>query len=151
MKNYILILLCSTVLSLSACERNDIPIPLNQVPASAQDLVKTHFPSTEVSVILKDVDGFRVSYDIIFVNGDKVECNKSGEWTEVECKTSQVPNAIIPAKIKNFVTKNHDNQRIIQIKASREFELDKEYYEVKLQNNIEIIFDKNQNFLRYDD
>ena len=36
-------------------------------------------------------DWFDKSYDVIFTNGDKLEFDKKGVWTEVNCKYSAVP------------------------------------------------------------
>lgn len=47
-----------------------------------------------------ETDWFDKSYDVIFTNGDKLEFDKKGVWTEVNCKYSAVPVAVVPEAIK---------------------------------------------------
>ena len=47
-----------------------------------------------------ETDWFDKSYDVIFTNGDKLEFDKKGVWTEVNCKYSAVPVAVVPDAIK---------------------------------------------------
>ena len=56
-----------------------------------------------------------------------------------------VPTAIIPAAINEYVAAKHAGQYVVQIGK------DGKNYEVELNSTIEIVFDKNGNFLRYDD
>lgn len=48
-----------------------------------------------------ETDWFDKSYDVIFTNGDKLEFDKKGVWTEVNCKYSAVPVAVVPEAIKS--------------------------------------------------
>jgi hypothetical protein len=56
-----------------------------------------------------------------------------------------VPTAIIPAAINEYVAAKHAGQYVVQIGK------DGKNYEVELNSTIEMVFDKNGNFLRYDD
>ncbi len=56
-----------------------------------------------------------------------------------------VPEGIVPAAIKTYIKTKHINKFVIEIKKERK------EYEVELNNGIDIVFDKNGNFKRYDD
>lgn len=145
MKKAFLMMLCLTFFSLTACEKADVPIEKSQLPKTAQQFIDQHFAKLDISYAMQDNDNLDVSYEVVFVNGYKLEFDKKGNWKEVNCKTDAIPTAIIPAKIKNYVTQNFGKQFIVKIDKSRA------EIEVVLNNNLELIFDKNENFKRIDD
>ena len=81
---------------------------------------------------------------VIFTDGNKVEFDKKGNWTEVNCKFSVVPQGIIPAPIQKYVTTNYADAKILKI------ERDKADYEVKLSNGWELKFDSKFNLIDID-
>ena len=81
---------------------------------------------------------------MIFTNGDKLEFDKKGVWTEVNCKYSAVPVAVVPDAIKKYVTTNYPDAKMLKI------ERDKYDYEVKLSNGWEIKFDMQFNVIDID-
>lgn len=79
------------------------------------------------------------------MNGEKLEFDKAGEWTEVQCRQSEVPAQIIPKAIRNYVKTNYPAAKILQI------ERDKKEYEIKLSNRWEIKFDSKMRVIDIDD
>ena len=65
---------------------NDRPIQIGQLPTKAQTFLSTYFKSSKVALAKQETDLFSKSYDVIFTTGEKVEFDKSGDWTEVSCK-----------------------------------------------------------------
>ena len=84
-------------------------------------------------------------YDVIFTNGEKIEFDSKGQWTDIECKQSQVPAALVPAAIAAFVKKNYPQAAILKI------ERDRKTYEVELSNRLELKFDKSFRLIDIDD
>jgi hypothetical protein len=66
-------------------------------------------------------------------------------WDEVECRFGEVPGAIIPNAIKEYIDKNYSGVKILYI------EKDRNDYEVKLSNRFELKFDKDFNIYDIDD
>lgn len=93
----------------------------------------------------QETDLFFKSYDVIFTNGEKLEFDKSGDWTEVKCTASEVPSQIVPEAIRSYVKTNYPNEKILQI------ERDKKEYEIKLSNRWEIKFDSQFRVIDIDD
>lgn len=58
--------------------------------------------------------------------------------------TEKLPDSIIPTKILDYIKSNYASNYII------EWDLDKNTQEVKLDNRLELVFDKSGNFLRID-
>lgn len=115
---------------------NDKPISVSQLPAKAQQVIKKNFASKKIAVVVQD-GMINKSYDVMFTNGDKVEFNRNGEWTEIDCRRTTVPTALIPSAIKTYVTQNYPDAKVLKI------EKDGSECEVKLSTGMEITFNKN--------
>lgn len=135
MKKIVLIMAMFIACVTFAKADNDTPITVQQLPAAAQTFIKQYFGDKKVALAKKETDFFVPTYDVIFTDGNKVEFDRSGEWTEVNCKYSYVPEAIVPQQIKDYVNANYKGVNFIKI------ERDSKDYEVKLANRIEFKFD----------
>ena len=144
MKKVLLLVVCLFTLQTVAWADDDKPIQVNQLPQAAQTFIKTYFSNQKVAMAKVETDWFDKSYDVIFTNGDKLEFDKKGVWTEVNCKYSEVPVAVVPDAIKKYATTNYPEAKIIKI------ERDKHDYEVKLTNGWEIKFDMKFNVIDID-
>lgn len=129
----------------TACADNDKPITVTQLPQTAQQFIKTHFPKEKVAFAKLERDFLETTYEVLFTNSTKVEFYKDGEWKEVDCKYSTVPAKIVPAQIAQYVTQNYPDAQVVQI------DRDKRDYEVKLTNGWELTFDLNFNLIDIDD
>ncbi len=124
---------------------DDKPIAVDQLPQKAQQFIKQYFSESTIALAKMETDIFSKSYDVIFTNGNKAEFDKSGNWTEVDCKYSKVPETIIPTAIKTYVNQNYPNRKIIKIEKE-----DKGGYEVKLSDGWEVKFNKKFNVIDID-
>ena len=134
-------------LTAAAChEEGKKVIDFEAMPETAKTFVQTHFADKQVSIVYFDRDVSGSEYELLFTDGANIDFNKKGEWKEVEDRDADgVPTAVIPSAINNYVAQRHSGQYVIQIgKENKE-------YEVKLNNGIEIVFNKNGDFVRYDD
>ena len=122
----------------------DKAIKVEQLPQNAQDIIERYFSGTGVSFAKTDNEIFDRNYEVFFVNGHKIEFDRKGNWIEINCKYGEVPEGIIPPKIREFLVKNHKEQKVIKISKEND-------YEVKLDNGIEIKFSLKFNFKGYDD
>lgn len=145
MKKLVMMLVCMFAVHTMVMADNDKPIQVNQLPTKAQTFIKTYFKSQKVALTKQESELFYKSYDVVFTNGEKVEFDKAGEWTEVQCRQSEVPAQIVPEAIKNYVKTNYPDAKILQI------ERDKKEYEVKLSNRWEIKFDSKMRVIDIDD
>ncbi|MDD2953820.1 MAG: PepSY-like domain-containing protein [Parabacteroides sp.] len=138
MKRVLMLLVC--VFSLSTVTMwagNDKPIQFNELPATARTFVQKHFPQVKVALTKVDSDFFDKDYDVVFVNGDKIEFDKNGNWKEIMCSSnSSVPSTAIPAQIRTYLTQNYPDVSVVKM------EQDRKGYEVKLSNARKLEFDK---------
>ncbi|MCQ2283361.1 MAG: PepSY-like domain-containing protein [Bacteroidales bacterium] len=142
MKKFILFtLLFASITCLYACEYNDKPIKVEQLPEKVIRFLKENFYGVKISYAEKDGK----KYEVKLENGYSAEFNKKGEWLEVKCYDG-IPGNIIPQGVFKYIGSKYDRS-IRMTEISRE----KHGYEVKLNNGKELLFDKNGNFLREDD
>lgn len=147
MKKLILsaVLLLATGTAVMAATNDDRAVTLEQLPQKAQQFIKTHFAQSKLSYAQQDTDLFDGDYEVTFTDGAKIEFSKKGEWKDVECKATEVPQAIIPPLVSKFVKQSHPEQKITKI------DRDSHDYEIKLSNGLELKFNLKGQFLGYDD
>ena len=75
---------------------DDKPIALKDLPAAAQQFLKQYFPDVKATYAKVDNDLWSKNYDVLMADGSSVEFDTNGHWTDVSCKASQVPAAVIP-------------------------------------------------------
>lgn len=124
---------------------HDIPIQVTQLPAQAQEFIKTYFPDQKVSYAKEERDFMEVSYEVVFTNAIKIEFNKDGQWKQVKCRYSVMPDGIVPEPIVTYVNNNFPDVRVVAI------DRDRWDIEVDLTNGLELTFDLNYNIIGIDD
>jgi len=145
MKRLMTLTFCLFLLTIITKADNDKPVTLQELPQKAQEFIKQVFPKKEISYAKLEKDLWEKKYDVVFTNGEKVEFNKNGEWEEVDCKFSVVPNNIIPQPIQELLSKQYPQAKVLKI------ERDSKGYEVKLSNRLEIKFNQNFQIVDIDD
>ena len=144
MKKLISMLAMVTMLfAFVGCEKGDEVVPASNLPGEVTSFVQVHFPGTEILNVIKDYSGKSYDFEILLNDGTRLGISKSGEWDEVENYQKGVPASIIPASISTYVADNHPGAMIISIDRERGFE-------VELNTGVDIHFDQNGNFVRYD-
>lgn len=140
MKKITFLFVCLFALNLTVWAGNDKPIQVTEMPKSAQQFIKNHFANQSIAMAKVETEFMDKNYDVIFTNGDKVEFDKKGKWTKVDCEHSQVPQAIIPMAIQHYVAKNYPEAKVVKIEVT-----DRKGYDVDLSNGFDIEFDKKMN------
>ena len=145
MKKMMFLFVSLFVMNLAVFADNDKPIQVTEMPKVAQSFVKSHFANQSVAVAKMETDFLDKTYDVIFTNGDKVEFDKKGNWTKVDCEHTQVPQAVIPAAIQQYVSKNYPDAKVVKIEKT-----DRKGFDVDLSNGFDIEFDKKMRVVEID-
>jgi hypothetical protein len=145
MKKMMLILACMFALVTNLKADNYKPINVSQLPQKAQTFLSTYFSEAKVSLARREFDIVELNYDVIFTDGSKVEFDRKGNWTEVDCRHEAVPAALVPKQIASHVAAKHHNQKIVELKRERH------EWEVKLSNGLDLTFDKKYRLTDVDD
>ena len=141
----LILALVATASVFTAKADDDRPISIGQLPAKSQQFIQAHFNGIDVSYAKLERDLIDKSYEVRFVNGAKVEFEKNGDWSNVDCHREKVPTAIVPAQIQEYVSRNHPNRMIVKI------DRDRRDYEIELDNEMEIKFNTRFQVIGYDD
>ena len=137
----ILLLVAMFAMSFNAKADHDQVITFNQLPQAAQTLLKQYFADKMPLIVTVDWDDYTVMYD----SGEKVEFDKQGNWKDFDCRTSQVPAALIPEQIKTHIRSTFPGTTIIKLDRNRRG------YEVKLNNGLEVEYNRTFQVIDIDD
>ena len=127
---------CMVSCNMVANAGNDKPISVNALPAKAQTLLSQHFNGQKVMLAIIESGVVSRSYDVVLQNGTKLEFDKKGNLTEIDCKQATVPAKLIPQAIRNYLKENYPAQ------AVKKIEMNKNEYEVELANGLDLTFNK---------
>ena len=127
---------CMVSCNMVANAGNDKPISVNALPVKAQTLLSNHFNGQKVMLATIESGVVSRSYDVVLHNGTKLEFDKKGNFTEIDCKQGIVPAQLIPQAIKNYLKDNYAGQSVKKI------EMNKNEYEVELTNGLDLTFNK---------
>ena len=127
---------CMLTCNMAANAGNDKPIAINALPIKAQTLLSNHFNNQKVMLATIESGIINKSYDVVLQNGTKLEFDKKGNLTEIDCKLGIVPALLIPQAIKNYLKDNYAGQSVKKI------EMNKNEYEVELVNGLDLTFNK---------
>lgn len=97
----------------------------DKLPEAAREMLDEHFPKAKISMIKIDRHLLKKpNFDVKLVNGSKIEFSNSGKWKSIDCKNRAVPEALVPKAIRNHVSKNYPEVKIVKIeKKSAGYEI----------------------------
>lgn len=136
MKKAFTALACIMSFQVGAFADNNKPITFEQLPAVAQQTVKSHFANGKIAMVTEERDLLEKNYDVVFADGSKLEFDAKGEWTEINQKQNEVPAALVPQQIADYLKNTYAGESI------RKIEKDRKEYEATLSNGVEITFNK---------
>lgn len=143
MKNLPFLLFGAMILTLfTGCDK-EIELAQAEIPPEIEQYVFAHFPDHEIIRIIKEKDGFSKTYEVLLAGNTVLEFNKKLEIIEID-GANKLPNSVIPSKIQEYVQTHHGDNVIT------DWELQNKTQHVELDNEVELIFNQDHDFLRYD-
>lgn len=133
LKYFLLMAMVMTMSLTMSADDDDRVITFSQLPEAAQTFLKAHFGTKVPLLVTADWDDYTIRYE----SGEKIEFNRSGDWKDIECYNSKVPNEAVPAQISTYISQNYPGKSIIKLERHRSV------YEVKLNNGLEVEFNRN--------
>ena len=128
----------------TSCSKDD-ELLLNDanIPTAVKSYVETHFGSNSIIRAEKDTGNNTITYEIYLSENINLEFNSEFDIIDID-GILQLPNSVIPQSILNYVSTNYPNNFI------RDWELELNHQQVELNNNVELEFETNGNFIRID-
>jgi hypothetical protein len=139
MKKYLLVLI--SFIAMSAFVSCDRVVSPDKLPAQAKQFIAAHFNGVDVLSVRKD--GFQ--YDAVLFDGTELEFTRGGQWINVDCGLNPLPEGILPAPTAQYLTARFPMNFATHVKYEHK------RYEVELNNDLDLVFDKNGNFMGADD
>lgn len=145
------LLLVIALFTFNACteddDSEDFIVDYESLPTVSKTFVSTHFPGTTVSLAkeryVAETDG---TYYMVYLNGGyEIDFKKAGDWVSVEHATNALPQSVVkllPDITQKYISDNYASSIVIEIDR-----LVSGGYEVDLNNDIDLIFDSNGNFI----
>ena len=94
---------------------NDKLVTKSELPVQTQQFIDSHFANVKLTYAKLERDFFERSYEVVLADGTKLEFTSKGEWKEVDCRYDEVPAAIIPQAIKEYVSSNYPGEKVLKI------------------------------------
>ena len=139
------IILVGCVFSMTACADDHHLIKYSELPVQAQTFVQKYFNLEDISHIERDREGMHYEYNVYLRNTTEIEFDYQGNLQSIDCKYITVPKGIVPEVIMSFVSLHYPNLYVV------EYVIDYRHQTVELNNEMELIFDREGRFLRMDD
>ena len=139
MKKYLLVLM--SFIAMSAFVSCDRVVSPDKLPAQAKQFIAAHFNGVDVLSVQKD--GFQ--YDAVLFDGTELEFTHGGQWIKVDCGLNPLPDGILPAPTAQYITAKFPMNFATHVKYEHK------RYEVELNNELDLVFDKNGHFMGADD
>lgn len=141
-------LVSAVVFTMTSCDKDDQLISSEELPTVSKTFVNEYFGSAKIISTVKDKEGMSsYEYEVKLDNGVDIKFDNAGLWQDVEMRndTQALPNTafILPA-IVEYVATNYASAGINGI--------DRELngFDVELTNDVDLVFDKEGNFIRID-
>ena len=141
-KRILTVVLSFVFLALISCEKNINP---SKAPQEIKNYVATHFPDCEIKKMTREKKKGEKSYDVTLDCGVNLEFEGTNPMQMVDVDSySQLPDALIPQPILNYVDSNYQNSFII----GWELEAKKTLQHIDLNTKEVLEFNMNHQFIR---
>ena len=121
----------------------EVVISFENLPANAQAFLNGKVAENDILRIIEKTDDGKKSYEVKLVDGTELEFNSNGDWTKIDAgENKAVADIFVPEAILSYVGANNPNAVIENIEYK-----ENNRYEVELDNDIELYFDAEYNFI----
>lgn len=129
----------------AASARDEYSRDVNVLPAAAKTILKNNFKSAVNHIKIDRELGMIKDYTVVLSDGTEVEFDKNGNWKEIEVGAKKsVPANMIPKGIIDYVKANQKGARIVGVEKIHGG------YEVELSNGVDMKFNSEGVFKKYD-
>lgn len=138
--------LAIAAIGIASCSTESTYHDMSNLPQTVQTVITENFDSDVISANVEANTIGIDEYEVFLANGTKVKF-EGEEWEEVSVPATDsiaIPDYFVSEPIRTYVTTNMPGQNIVKI------ERDKNGYDIKLANNVELEFSADGTFLKVD-
>lgn len=115
------------------------------LPNSAQVILKNNFKAEVSHIKIEKNFGKIKEYDVVLTDGTEITFDSHGNWKEIEVRqNASVPSSLVPKAITDYVKQTQKKAKITGIEKERSG------YEIELSNGVEMKFNLEGQFIRYE-
>ena len=118
------------------------PTQMADLPVAAQQFVRDNFADGRVSHVKMEGRLADRDYEVVFVDGTKVQFDKNGNWEEIDTRYGKIPATVLPAGIRNYLREHYPDVPMTGVGH------DRKGYEIILSNGVELNFAPNGSLQR---
>ena len=144
MKTVKLVLAIVSVCVFSQMHAQERYMKADEYPSDITSYIETNFPDSEIISIKEEKEHGSTEYEVKLRSMEELEFDGDYAIKNLESKAG-LPDSVIPKKIRDYVAKNYPNHKIEEWKKKRSGQ------EIELDNDLEIKFDFDGNFVKMDD
>ena len=127
-------------------DHDETIVALTNFPVKAQDFIKQNFSNSDIYYSIKEVDRSETKYKTQLKDGTKIEFDVNGDWKEVKNGMNKpIPTKFFPENISKYIQTNYPKIDVNKIEKDVK---DKEIKVELIQNNLDLKFDLNGNFIK---
>ncbi len=117
-----------------------------RLPMAARNFINQYFAKQQVSRIKIETGMLGAKkYEVSLANRTEIDFDGNGNWTEVDCDKTAVPEALVPVSVREYVKRNFPQEVIVKIERERSG------MEVELGNDYSLKFNSKGKFVSMDD
>lgn len=146
MKKVLSILVLALVAVQFAFAGDVITQDAKQLPLTARNFINRYFSKPQISHIKIESEILQnKKYEVLLADRTEIDFDKKGNWLEVDCKKSTVPEALVPETVKEYVKAHFPREVITKIERERSG------IEIELSNDYSLKFNKKGQLVSMDD
>lgn len=146
MKKLLLALMAIFCMASVAAAKDTYSRDVSSLPKAAQACLKSNFKAKVSFVKTDSTLGYIDDYEVVLTDGTEIEFDRDGNWKNVEVANNKsVPAAFVLPAISSYVKSRHSGARVVGIEKERSG------FSVETSNGLEMKFDRQGKFVRYDD
>ncbi|MBD5337098.1 MAG: hypothetical protein HDR95_07300 [Bacteroides sp.] len=146
MKKLIYTLLIAVLATFAASARDTYSHDSSVLPVAARTTLKNNFKADIHHIKIDKTLGHVSEYEVILNDGTEVTFDNKGNWKDIEMNSkTSVPTKFVPESVVSYVKQFHPKAVITGIEKERSG------YSVELSNGVDMKFNKDGKFVKYDD
>lgn len=126
-----------------SCNKDKVLLT-SEIPEEIRNYISTHFPDNSIQHVTKEKDDFTVTYDVLLDGNTSLEFNRKKEIIDID-GTTKLPDSVIPEKILQYVATDYPDNFIT------DWELEDKHQQVGLDNDLDLEFSMEGEFIRFDE